>query len=353
MLINYQGYLTDDSGTPLSGKQSVNFRLYSTETGGFLFWAGRAARGGSPTVFFDVQLGAVNQLFPSVFNLDTIYLEIQIFNADSIWETLRPRQQFTSTAFAVRANNADMLEGYTLSELDDDYVNIGEADAVTSVMIADSSIGADDIATIQLERPQLALLQWGTTELADNAVTTNKLADYALTSIKMADEAVTSAKIADDTITTADIHDGSGSGLDADLLDGLDAASFAPSVHNHDGQYYSKAYVDALEDRIAALEAKLQYLAVVADSINGMPGPHVIITGANLHVRSGSGSTYGTINGLGNLIIGYNEDLTGEKDRSGSHNVVVGRNHNYSSFGGFVVGTSNTISGQYSSVSGG
>ncbi len=38
MLINYQGYLTDDSGTPLSGKQSVNFRLYSLETGGFFFW---------------------------------------------------------------------------------------------------------------------------------------------------------------------------------------------------------------------------------------------------------------------------------------------------------------------------
>jgi hypothetical protein len=82
---------------------------------------------------FNVQLGAVNLLFPSVFNIDTIYLEIQIFNADSVWETLRPRQQFTSTAFAVRSGNADMLEGYTLSELDNDYVNIGEADAVTSV----------------------------------------------------------------------------------------------------------------------------------------------------------------------------------------------------------------------------
>ncbi|MCP4135735.1 MAG: hypothetical protein GY754_32505 [bacterium] len=40
-------------------------------------------------------------------------------------------------------------------------------------------------------------------------------------------------------------------------------------------------------------------------------------------------------------------------NKSGSHNIIVGSNHNYSSYGGLVVGYYNTISGRYSSVSGG
>ena len=34
--------------------------------------------------------------------------------------------------------------------------------------------------------------------------------------------------------------------------------------------------------------------------------------------------------GLGNLVIGYNED-SGDDDRSGSHNLIVGGYHSYSS----------------------
>jgi hypothetical protein len=56
---------------------------------------------------------------------------------------------------------------------------------------------------------------------------------------------------------------------------------------------------------------------------------------------------------LGNLIVGYNEFRGVGDDRSGSHNIVVGQQHNYSSIGGLVAGFGNTISGPYASVSGG
>jgi hypothetical protein len=99
-------------------------------------------------------------------------------------------------------------------------------------------------------------------------------------------------------------------------------------------------------------------------------GKEVFITGANLHIVNGLGSTNCTgegeetpdcPNGLGNLIVGYNElrvrfdDESPEVEniRTGSHNVVVGREHNFSRFGGLVVGTSNTISGDFAAVSGG
>jgi hypothetical protein len=60
-------------------------------------------------------------------------------------------------------------------------------------------------------------------------------------------------------------------------------------------------------------------------------------------------------NGLGNLIVGYNElrppDL--ENIRAGSHNVVVGRQNDFSRFGGVVVGDFNEISAAFATVSGG
>src|SRR5262249_33212876 len=82
-------------------------------------------------------------------------------------------------------------------------------------------------------------------------------------------------------------------------------------------------------------------------------GPDVVFEGCNVHVRSGSGSTDGPLNGLGNLIVGYNEIQFGNIFRTGSNNLVVGRNNSYTSYGGFVAGELNTGSGRAASVSAG
>jgi hypothetical protein len=65
-----------------------------------------------------------------------------------------------------------------------------------------------------------------------------------------------------------------------------------------------------------------------------------------------------SLTGLGNLIIGYNETAgvgqPGLREvRTGSHNLVVGVHHSYSSFGGFVAGSSNAVTGWNASVCGG
>src|SRR6516165_10395755 len=105
----------------------------------------------------------------------------------------------------------------------------------------------------------------------------------------------------------------------------------------------------AMAARMATLEDKLSTMAFDADA------NEVVISGANLRIVNGLGAT-GTTNGLGNLIVGYNElgNSPNRPDvRTGSHNVVVGSQHNFSSFGGLVVGIQNEISGPYASVSGG
>jgi hypothetical protein len=124
-----------------------------------------------------------------------------------------------------------------------------------------------------------------------------------------------------------------------------------------------------LAQRVRALEQKLQHVT----SEKGPEGfPELVITGANVRIVNGLNSTDCTDeqgnpipdcpNGLGNLIVGYNEPRVTNPEtpeeparnvRTGSHNVVVGQAHNFSRFGGLVIGLGNEISGDFSSVSGG
>jgi hypothetical protein len=104
-----------------------------------------------------------------------------------------------------------------------------------------------------------------------------------------------------------------------------------------------------LWQRVNDLERKLTHVT----SRPGAQGlPEVVITGANLRLVNGLRAT-ATTNGLGNLLVGYNESRQGDNMRMGSHNVVVGQGHNFSSFGGLVVGRQNEISGAFAAVSGG
>jgi hypothetical protein len=90
------------------------------------------------------------------------------------------------------------------------------------------------------------------------------------------------------------------------------------------------------------------HVQVVEATIKGLKGPHIIFEGANVHVRSGVGATSdnNNLSGLGNVVVGYNEDdVSGVSYiRTGSHNLIVGIRHSYSGFGGLVAGVSNTIS---------
>ena len=130
--------------------------------------------------------------------------------------------------------------------------------------------------------------------------------------------------------------------------------------------------VAELEAQVEELSAILEFVHVETGEINRLAGPHWIVEGANVHVRSGSGETGDGCNiddpncesltGLGNLIVGYNEKARRGGDpspheppekRTGSHNLVVGKWHSYPGFGGFVAGSRNFITGPYASVTGG
>jgi hypothetical protein len=107
--------------------------------------------------------------------------------------------------------------------------------------------------------------------------------------------------------------------------------------------------ISILKDRVAALEKILRYVTVERGTIRGLLGP-------NVHIRNGHiKEETDTINGVGNLVLGYNEEPPelGVEERLASHDLIIGRYHRYTSFGGLVAGNRNWISGEEATVSGG
>jgi len=106
---------------------------------------------------------------------------------------------------------------------------------------------------------------------------------------------------------------------------------------------------------------------VELDNGDGTTSTTMLFSGVNVQIVNGLGATNGneanptsltpdgtSVNGLGNLIVGYNElGNPTVDDRTGSHNLIVGRANTFTSYGSLVTGWQNTSGGVYSSVTAG
>ncbi len=141
------------------------------------------------------------------------------------------------------------------------------------------------------------------------------------------------------------------SGGDSRTLDGrLDALEAGGGVPSDDLAAL-EAVVAALTVRLDAVEAENASLQALLAGVS-RDETTLLFTGMNLQVVNGEGNTE-TSNSLGNVIIGYNEDTGILASRTGSHYLVVGTNHSWTSYGGAVIGADNTATGIYASVTGG
>ena len=107
--MNYQGKLTDKDGKPLNGTYNMTFYLFTALSGGSAIWSENHPSVQATDGIYSVQLGG---LTPNLFESSQLYLEVEVGG-----ETLVPRQQLTSTAFALKAGDADTLAGLTPSEI--------------------------------------------------------------------------------------------------------------------------------------------------------------------------------------------------------------------------------------------
>jgi hypothetical protein len=118
--------------------------------------------------------------------------------------------------------------------------------------------------------------------------------------------------------------------------------------------------VSQLEQRIAHLEATILTLTRGIEVNKGDGHLHitgdVVIESGNLYVQNGTGSTAQQQNGKGNVIIGYNEEPTRDVhaspigERTGSHNLVIGQGHTFTSHSGIVSGKENYLSANYAAI---
>jgi len=147
--------------------------------------------------------------------------------------------------------------------------------------------------------------------------------------------------------------------LNADLLDGFDSDDFVATTPfeelraDHAALKAKHATLQAQYADLASQIADLQKL-VTGISREKVGGRDTLrFSGLNLQLVNGTGKTDGR-NGLGNLIVGYNAlPVVGDAARTGSHYLVVGDGHGWTSSGGIIGGESNTASGKSASVIGG
>jgi hypothetical protein len=102
--------------------------------------------------------------------------------------------------------------------------------------------------------------------------------------------------------------------------------------------------VDGLETKVTALEDKLSKVSYEPKGLNGLPT--VKISGANLQIVNGTGDNQ-HLNGLGNVIVGYDEHPDNVK-QTGSDNVVIGEMQTFTSWGDLLAGSENTVSAPHS-----
>lgn len=112
---------------------------------------------------------------------------------------------------------------------------------------------------------------------------------------------------------------------------------------------YTRVALPKEESEQQTLLSILRHVKYVASGVGGKPT--IQISGVNVQLVNGEGKT-ASINGEGNLIIGYDENA-GKHEQSGSHNMILGQEQTFTSYGGFAAGLVNKISSPFASVSGG
>jgi hypothetical protein len=185
--LNYQGFLVDAAdSSAVTAILEMTFRLFDSESNGTEMWSETHSAVEVTGGLFQVLLGSVTPFPAGLFDGTQLWLQTEVGV-----EVLAPRKPCVSVAYSHRANSAEMILDYTLTDLDDRWVNEDQVSSVTSSMITDGEIEDADISATA-------------------------------------------------AIDPAKINDGPGSGLDADLLDGMEGAAFADATHQHDDRYYTE-----------------------------------------------------------------------------------------------------------------
>ncbi len=241
--------------------------------------------------YFTVELDGFMPFPYTVFNGDARWLEIGVRPGDQNdpcqYTILDPRQEITPTPYAFYtldsgyASNASRLGGYYYTDFAWASHTHSGSD-ITSGTVDEGYIDADITRDIELD-----------SGLATKADISHNHDGSDIVSGTIYYKRIDTAIARDSEIMSLVLAgDGSGSGLDADLLDGQDSADFAAVSHTHSGSSIvsgtvDEAYIDADITRDTELDSGL---ATKADTSHHHDGSYVNVTGDTM-----SGSTSGSL----------------------------------------------------------
>lgn len=109
-LIDYQGFLEDNTGAPITDTLSITFTIHDALTGGNSKWSETQSSVEILGGLFNVTLGSSTAILDTVFNGDTRYLAINLGGSD-----LSPRTRIVSSAYSHRVETIDGATGGTIS----------------------------------------------------------------------------------------------------------------------------------------------------------------------------------------------------------------------------------------------
>ncbi|MDJ0869625.1 MAG: hypothetical protein QNK03_26230 [Myxococcota bacterium] len=316
--VSYQGRLLDGTGDALTGPVTIEIGIWSQLSGGILLYGETHENQALSDGVFAIVLGtgaAPTRAFDAeLFDGPNRFLEVTIDG-----ETLTPRQPLTSVPYALQSQQSQV------SLVADRALDADTLGGVEATLLDQSAHVADTINPHGVSAAQVGAATPGDVDGAIGTHASDPGAHHAKTE--------TFGELSDQI-------------ADAQLPDSIarDDELAAEATARQDGDAVLQGQVDALQAQVAALNALLEDVTRSGDTLE--------FSGMNVQIVNGAGSS-DTLNGLGNLIVGYNEDVTVPVDRTGSHNVVIGVEHSYSSFGGLVAGRRNTISEVFASVTGG
>jgi len=289
-IIPVQGVLTDRDGAPLNGEQQVTFTLFDAESDGTKIWEEVQDELDVEDGFFAASLGEQASLdISEIYQKDELWLEITV-NNDKM-----DRISMGSALYAVRSDLAESAK------------NADNADTVGGKTVAQIIESAKSTSSTGVSPQVQALIDDLKAEI---------------TSLKTTVSAQANAVLSNSSKT----------GITSSQVSAISANSAKTGI------------TSSQASAITSNSAKTKAMSVNNNTVR--------FTGVNVQVVNGTGSE-SSINGLGNLIVGYNSKRSSGSNRTGSHNLVVGNKHNYSSYGGLVAGYHNAVTTYYSSVTGG
>lgn len=193
--VPFQGYLTDDLGTPIDGTANLDLSLYDAVTGGTSVWSeslpGTPVDGG----IFSVSLGSVTPLDDSVLDGSPRWLSIRVNGNPELPRVPIARAPYA--AHALHAQTADVATSLSGA------IGGGEiADgSITSADIADGTVASVDIADGAVTAADIASGAIGSAELGANSVTTAKILDGTVSSADLGTNSVTNSKLANGAVS--------------------------------------------------------------------------------------------------------------------------------------------------------